>query len=105
MRAAWTDPGSFDTAVWGKRMAGRAGRVDRVPPAVYAPPVTTVERTTLLQRACGLLRDRLNRLEAPPRPLTASQKRLLTHQTSRLSRIVERLLFGPAAQDSDRYAA
>ena len=54
-----------------------------------------------LRRASRLLRDRLNYMEAPPGPLPPQRKRLLSHQTSRLSRIVERLLIASKRYDEE----
>src|SRR5688572_9667307 len=86
-------------------------RLLRVPPADQPPPappmkyVKRSEHSTPLDRAIVLLRDRLNRLEAPEGPLSPRAKRLLSHQTNRLSHIVETLIFGPKSHERDRRAA
>ena len=112
MRGAWSSWGSFDAAVWEQRMARP---VVLAPPEDHAPrtytPVHTprtmnhAARTPRLERACDLLRNRLNRLEDPPGPLSARQKRLLSRQTNRLSRLVEAMIYASQDHEGDRHAA
>ena len=103
MRATWSASGSFDATLWEQRIARR---VVPMPPGDHAPrtPMNHAVRTPLLERACNVLRARLNRLEDPPGPLTARQKRLLRHQTNRLSRLVEALIYASLRHEAERHA-
>ena len=95
MAATWPGSGSFDAAVWESRMAGPA-----------APsPANHMIHTLRLRRASRLLRERLNRMEDPAGPLSPHQKRLLGHQTHRLSRVVEALLFAAKRREGKVPAA
>jgi len=68
-------------------------------------PMNHAAQTPQLLRACRLLRDRLNRLEDPGGPLTVRERRRLSHQTSRLARVVEAMVFRSSAHEDERRAA
>ena len=87
MPATSPSSGSFDAAQWEARMARSAAPTTAQP----AVPLTN-PYSEQLRRACRLLRHRLNALEVPPQPLTERDQRRLSHQASRLSRAVERLV-------------
>ena len=118
MPAAWSDSSSFNTAAWEARMARSAAqpasphtaslaaqpagrRVISAPPGDYAPPMMNNPYSARLKRASRLLRERLNAMEVPPAPLSPLALRLLSHQTSRLSRIVERFLIASKRYDEE----
>jgi hypothetical protein len=107
----WPIWGPISAAAEEGGQRGKPPRLLRVPPAEQTPPAPPMkyvkhsEHITPLERAIALLRDRLNRLEAPEGPLSPRAKRLLSHQTNRLSHIVETLIFAPTSHERDRRAA
>ena len=110
MTAARPNSGPFDAAQVEARMmrstASPAGRrVILEPPGDHAPlPLTINPYSERLVRASRLLRARLNHMENPPAPLSERAQRLLSHQTSRLSRAVERLLIASRHHDEEHRA-
>ena len=116
MAATWPSSGSFDAALWEARMARPAAPLERrvippEPPGDHAPLTSQPAIATRnpyserLRRASRLLRERLNRMEVPPGPLSPQRKRLLSHQTSRLSRIVEHFMVASKRYDEEHRSA
>ena len=103
MRDGWAVLDLFSAAgdeVGTRRRLGRVPPADRTP-----PPVKHAQYTLKLERACDLLRDRLKRLEDPVWPLSDREKRRLSHQTHRLSRVVEELVYRSKDHEGDYHAA
>ena len=116
MAATWPSSGPFNAALWESRMARPAAPPERrvippEPPGDHAPLTTQLVITTSdpyaarLRRASRLLRERLNRMEAPHGPLSPQRKRLLSHQTGRLSKIVEKLVIASKRHEEEHRRA
>src|SRR5687768_13830029 len=102
MRYGWPFSGLL-TAAGGD--VGTRRRLVLVPPTDQTPPMKHAQITARLERASRLLRARLKRLEDPELPLSDRQKLHLSHQTHRLSRIVEELVYSSKAHEGDYHAA